>query len=176
MVYPNAQPNPAHLALAKLEALGKLDAVITQNIDGLHQKAGSKKVLELHGSIHRNRCQSCHSFFTLEDMLKQKDGIPKCPNCHHTIKPEVVLYGESLDMQVMEEAVTAIANADVMIIGGTSLVVYPAAGLLRYFRGKTLVLLNKAVTAMDDQADIVIHDPIGEVLQEVVLHNTKLVD
>ena len=112
MVYPNAQPNPAHLALAKLEALGKLDAVITQNIDGLHQKAGSKKVLELHGSIHRNRCQSCHSFFTLEDMLKQKDGIPKCPNCHHTIKPEVVLYGESLDMQVMEEAVTAIANAD----------------------------------------------------------------
>ena len=176
MVYPNAQPNPAHLALAKLEALGKLDAVITQNIDGLHQKAGSKKVLELHGSIHRNRCQSCHSFFTLEDMLKQKDGIPKCPNCHHTIKPEVVLYGESLDMQVMEEAVTAIANADVMIIDGTSLVVYPAAGLLRYFRGKTLVLLNKAVTAMDDQADIVIHDPIGEVLQEVVLHNTKLVD
>lgn len=100
----------------------------------------------------------------------------KCPNCHHTIKPEVVLYGESLDMQVMEEAVTAVANADVMIIGGTSLVVYPAAGLLRYFRGKTLVLLNKAVTAMDDQADIVIHDPIGEVLQEVVLHNTKLVD
>ena len=169
-------PALGHYKLAELEKSGKLKGVITQNIDGLHQKAGSKKVLELHGSIHRNRCQSCHSFFTLEDMLKQKDGIPKCPNCHHTIKPEVVLYGESLDMQVMEEAVTAIANADVMIIGGTSLVVYPAAGLLRYFRGKTLVLLNKEVTAMDDQADIVIHDPIGEVLQEVVLHNTKLVD
>ena len=169
MIYPNAKPNNAHIALAKLEEKGKLKAVITQNIDGLHQLAGSKKVYELHGSVHRNRCPRCHAFYTLDDMLKQKDGIPKCPKCNHTLKPEVVLYGEGLDMDVVEGAVQAIANADVLIVGGTSLVVYPAAGLLRYFKGSKLVLINKAQTAMDNQADIVIHDAIGKVMKEVVL-------
>lgn len=168
MVYPQAQPNAAHLALAKLEEMGKLKAVITQNIDGLHQKAGSKHVLELHGSIHRNRCQRCHAFYSLEDMLQQQDGIPRCPHCNGIIKPEVVLYGESLDMDVMEEALSCIAQADVMIVGGTSLVVYPAAGLLQYFRGRKLILINKEATGMDQRADIVIHDPIGNVFQEVM--------
>ena len=168
MVYPQAQPNAAHRGLAKLEEMGKLKAVITQNIDGLHQKAGSKHVLELHGSIHRNRCQRCHTSYSLADMLKQQEGIPRCPHCNGIIKPEVVLYGESLDMQVMEEAVSCIAQADVMIVGGTSLVVYPAAGLLQYFRGRTLVLINKEATAMDQRADIVIHDPIGKVFEELV--------
>lgn len=168
MVYPNAQPNAAHIALAKLEEQGKLQAVITQNIDGLHQLAGSKEVLELHGSIHRNRCRRCHAAYTLEDMLKQKDGIPRCPKCNGILKPEVVLYGESLDQQVIERAVAYIASADVVIVGGTSLVVYPAAGLLQYFRGKKLVLINKEETAMDSRADLVIHDAIGKVLGEVV--------
>lgn len=168
MVYPNAQPNAAHIALAKLEELGKLQAVITQNIDGLHQLAGSREVLELHGSIHRNRCRRCHAAYTLEDMLKQKDGIPRCPKCNGILKPEVVLYGESLDQQVIERAVAYIASADVVIVGGTSLVVYPAAGLLQYFRGKKLVLINKEETAMDSRADLVIHDAIGKVLGEVV--------
>ena len=168
MVYPNAQPNAAHIALAKLEEQGKLQAVITQNIDGLHQLAGSKEVLELHGSIHRNRCRRCHAAYTLEDMLKQKDGIPRCPKCNGILKPEVVLYGESLDQQVIERAVAFIASADVVIVGGTSLVVYPAAGLLQYFRGKKLVLINKEETAMDSRADLVIHDAIGKVLGEVV--------
>lgn len=168
MVYPNAQPNAAHIALAKLEELGKLQAVITQNIDGLHQLAGSREVLELHGSIHRNRCRRCHAAYTLEDMLKQKDGIPRCPKCNGILKPEVVLYGESLDQQVIERAVAFIASADVVIVGGTSLVVYPAAGLLQYFRGKKLVLINKEETAMDSRADLVIHDAIGKVLGEVV--------
>lgn len=168
MVYPNAQPNAAHIALAKLEEQGKLQAVITQNIDGLHQLAGSREVLELHGSIHRNRCRRCHAAYTLEDMLKQKDGIPRCPKCNGILKPEVVLYGESLDQQVIERAVAFIASADVVIVGGTSLVVYPAAGLLQYFRGKKLVLINKEETAMDSRADLVIHDAIGKVLGEVV--------
>lgn len=168
MVYPDAKPNAAHLALAKLEAQGKLQAVITQNIDGLHQMAGSREVLELHGSIHRNRCQRCHEFYTLEDMLKQKDGVPRCPKCNGIIKPEVVLYGESLDQSVLERAIAHIASADVMIVGGTSLVVYPAAGLLQYFRGKKLILINKAETAMDHRADLVIHDAIGKVFSEVM--------
>lgn len=168
MVYPNAQPNAAHIALAKLEEQGKLQAIITQNIDGLHQLAGSKEVLELHGSIHRNRCRRCHAAYTLKDMLKQKDGIPRCPKCNGILKPEVVLYGESLDQQVIERAVAYIASADVVIVGGTSLVVYPAAGLLQYFRGKKLVLINKEETAMDSRADLVIHDAIGKVLGEVV--------
>lgn len=168
MVYEKASPNPAHIALAKLEEQGKLKAVITQNIDGLHQKAGSKEVLELHGSIHRNHCMDCHEFFTLEDIMSQKDGVPVCPICGGIIKPEVVLYGESLDMEVVEKAVSYIEQADTMIVGGTSLVVYPAAGLLQYFHGKHLVLINKESTAVDAQADIVIHDPIGQVLKEVV--------
>ena len=169
MVYEQAQPNDAHRALAKLEAMGKLQAVITQNIDGLHQMAGSKKVLELHGSIHRNRCQRCHAFYDLDEMLKQRNQIPRCPVCNGIIKPEVVLYGESLDMQVMEEAVSYIAQADVLIVGGTSLVVYPAAGLIRYFRGRKLILINKEETAMDQRADLVIHDAIGKVMKHAVL-------
>lgn len=169
MVYEQAQPNDAHRALAKLEAMEKLQAVITQNIDGLHQMAGSKKVLELHGSIHRNRCQRCHAFYDLDEMLKQRNQIPRCPVCNGIIKPEVVLYGESLDMQVMEEAVSYIAQADVLIVGGTSLVVYPAAGLIRYFRGRKLILINKEETAMDQRADQVIHDAIGKVMKHAVL-------
>lgn len=168
MVYEHAMPNAAHIALAKLEEQGKLKAVITQNIDGLHQKAGSKKVLELHGSIHRNRCMDCGAFYTLEELLSQKDGVPLCHKCKGTIKPEVVLYGEGLDMDVVEQAVSYISNADVMIVGGTSLVVYPAAGLLQYFHGRKLILINKESTSMDSSADIVIHDPIGEVLKNVV--------
>ena len=125
-------------------------------------------MLELHGSIHRNRCVDCHKFYTLEDILSQKDGVPVCPVCGGIIKPEVVLYGESLDMDVMEKAVSYIEQADTMIVGGTSLVVYPAAGLLQYFHGKHLVLINKEATSVDSQADIVIHDPIGQVLKTVV--------
>ncbi|MEF9967756.1 MAG: NAD-dependent protein deacylase [Longicatena sp.] len=164
MIYENAKPNQAHIALAKLEEQGKLKAVITQNIDGLHQSAGSQEVLELHGSVHRNRCRKCHAFYSLEDMLKQKDRVPKCSVCGCTIKPEVVLYGEGLDQSVVEKAISYISKADVLIVGGTSLVVYPAAGLLRYFRGSKLVLINKESTDMDSNADIVIHEPIGKVL------------
>lgn len=170
MIYPDAKPNAAHLALAQLEQMGKLTSVITQNIDGLHQAAGSQKVLELHGSIHRNRCTHCHQFYSLEQMLQQKNGVPKCSNCGHLIKPEVVLYGESLDMDVMNQAIQDIANAEVLIIGGTSLAVYPAAGLLRYFQGNYLVLINKSITQMDDIAHIVIHEPIGQVMEEVMKH------
>ena len=167
MIYPDALPNEAHIALASLEAMGKLKAIITQNIDGLHQSAGSKEVLELHGSVHKNRCTHCRHFYTLEDMLKQKNGVPKCPLCGHVIKPEVVLYGEALDMEVMQQAISYIEQADVLIVGGTSLVVYPAAGLLRYFHGRKLILINKDETQMDDQADVVVHAPIGKVMKEV---------
>lgn len=170
MIYPNALPNDAHKALAALENLGKLDAVITQNIDGLHQAAGSKEVLELHGSVHRNRCTHCHQFYDVADMWKQKDGVPKCHTCGHTIKPEVVLYGEALDMDVMKKAIAYIQQADVLIIGGTSLVVYPAAGFIQYFQGSKLILINKGDTQMDDVADVVIHAPIGEVMREVMNH------
>lgn len=168
MVYEYALPNEAHIALAKLEKQGKLKAVITQNIDGLHQKAGSQNVLELHGSIHRNRCMECGAFYTLDELLSQKDEVPLCHKCKGIIKPEVVLYGESLDMDVIEQAVSYISNADVMIVGGTSLVVYPAAGLLQYFHGRKLILINKETTSMDTSADIVIHDPIGEVMKAVI--------
>jgi NAD-dependent deacetylase len=169
MVYEQAQPNDAHMALAKLERMGKLKAVITQNIDGLHQKAGSHKVLELHGSIHRNHCQRCHAAYDLQAMLKQKDQVPRCPICNGILKPDVVLYGESLDMHVVEEAISYLSQADVLIVGGTSLVVYPAAGLLQYFHGRKLILINKEETAMDQRADLVIHDAIGRVLKEAVL-------
>lgn len=168
MIYENAKPNNAHLALAKLEQMGKLQAVITQNIDGLHQMAGSKEVLELHGSVHRNRCMDCGKQYTLEELLDQKDQVPLCNRCSGIIKPDVVLYGESLEDDVVHRAITHISNADVLIVGGTSLVVYPAAGLLQYFRGKTLVLINKDQTSMDHKANIVIHDAIGTVLKEVV--------
>lgn len=169
MLFPDARPNPAHLALAKLEEMGKLKAVITQNIDGLHQAAGSKNVLELHGSVRRNHCTRCMKFFTLEDMLSSigEDGIPRC-TCSGTIKPDVVLYEESLDEDVLSKSVAYISQADMLIVGGTSLTVYPAAGLIDYYRGSKMVLINKTVTPMDDKADLVISGSIGEVLRDAV--------
>ncbi len=162
MLYPDAKPNPAHLALAKLEEEGRLKAVITQNIDGLHQAAGSKKVLELHGSVHRNYCTSCGKFYDMNAVLEQ-DGVPYC-SCGGRIKPDVVLYEESLDSDVIEESLRYISNADVLIIGGTSLTVYPAAGFIHYYNGKKLVLINKSATPMDRQANLVINQPIGQVM------------
>lgn len=156
-----AKPNPAHFFLAELEKAGKLTAVITQNIDGLHQAAGSKTVLELHGSIHRNRCLKCAKFFPPE-YIRDSAGIPRC-ECKGVIKPEVVLYEEGLDDDVLSAAVHHIRQADTLIIAGTSLTVYPAAGLVHYFRGQHLVLINRDVTPMDDQADLVIHDSVGKV-------------
>ncbi len=166
MIYPNALPNHAHKALASLEKAGKLQVVITQNIDGLHQAAGSQKVYELHGSVHRNCCLQCAHFMNLEDLMAHRDefGIPRCPKCGGLMKPEVVLYGEGLDMSVMQASIHAIQSCDTLIIGGTSLVVYPAAGLIRYFHGDHLVLINKDHTEMDHLADLVIHDPIAGVL------------
>ena len=166
MLFPNAKPNAAHLALAKLEQQGKVRAVITQNIDGLHQAAGSREVLELHGSVHRNYCTRCGKFYGLDAILNST-GVPKC-TCGGTIKPDVVLYEEGLDQETIEKSVKYIANADVLIIGGTSLTVYPAAGLIDYYRGHKLVLINKSVTPMDNRADLVISGPIGEVLGDAV--------
>ena len=162
MLFPNAKPNRAHLALAKLEQEGKLKAVITQNIDGLHQAAGSKEVLELHGSVLRNHCTRCGRFYGLDDILKMK-GVPKC-GCGGVIKPDVVLYEEGLDNEVIERSIAHIRKADMLIIGGTSLVVYPAAGLIDYYHGNKLVLINKSATSRDGQADLVISDSIGKVL------------
>lgn len=161
----DAEPNAAHRKLAELEQAGKLKAVVTQNIDGLHQKAGSKIVYELHGSIHRNYCLRCHKFYSAK-FIKESVGIPYC-SCGGVIKPDVVLYEESLDSKTIEDAVTAITNADTLIIGGTSLVVYPAAGFIDYFRGKHLVLINKAGTGRTVQADLAIRAPIGEVMAEI---------
>mgnify|MGYP000857747986 FL=1 len=166
MLFPNAEPNRAHKALAKLEKMGKLKAVVTQNIDGLHQKAGSKEVLELHGSVLRNHCIRCGKFYGLDAILNST-GVPKC-TCGGTIKPDVVLYEEGLDSETIEKSVNYIANADVLIIGGTSLTVYPAAGLIDYYRGHKLILINKSVTPMDSRADLVISGPIGEVLGDAV--------
>ena len=163
----DAEPNAAHRKLAELEQVGKLKAVVTQNIDGLHQKAGSKIVYELHGSIHRNYCLSCHKFYPAK-FIKESDGVPHC-SCGGVIKPDVVLYEESLDGKTIEDAVTAITNADTLIIGGTSLVVYPAAGFIDYFRGKHLVLINKAETGRTVRAELSIHAPIGEILEKIVL-------
>lgn len=162
MLFPDALPNAAHLALAKLEELGKLTAVITQNIDGLHQAAGSKNVYELHGSVLRNFCESCHAFYDLNYILNSQD-IPKCTKCGSTIKPDVVLYEEGLDQQTLNAAITHIHNADVLIIGGTSLSVYPAAGLIDYFKGYKLVIINKSPSPRDSHADLVISEPIGHV-------------
>lgn len=170
MIYPQAKPNAAHIALAKLEEMGICKAVITQNIDGLHQAAGSKNVLELHGSVHRNRCLGCHAHYDLAAMLKQKDSVPKCSQCGHIIKPEVVLYQEALDQNIIQAAVSHIQAADILIVGGTSLQVYPAAGLIQYFHGSQLILINKSVTDMDSKADLVIHDAIGKVMNEVMSH------
>ena len=163
MLFPDAQPNAAHKALAKLEPQGKVRAVITQNIDGLHQAAGSKAVLELHGSVHRNYCTRCGKFFGLSDILGM-NGVPRC-ECGGIIKPDVVLYEEGLDQETLQKAVRYIQNAEILIIGGTSLTVYPAAGLIDYYRGKKLVLINKTATPMDERADLVISAPIGEVFE-----------
>lgn len=164
----DAQPNAAHIKLAEFEKAGKLKAIVTQNIDGLHQKAGSKNVLELHGSVHRNFCQRCHKFFDAEYML-HSDGVPKCDACGGPIKPDVVLYEEGLDNDVIEQSLYYISHADMLIIGGTSLVVYPAAGLVRYYGGHKLVLINKSATDMDKSADLVINEPIGEVFSRITL-------
>ena len=162
MLFPEAKPNRAHMALAKLEREGKVKAVVTQNIDGLHQAAGSREVLELHDSVHRNYCTRCGRFYSLDDILKA-DGVPVC-DCGGVIKPDVVLYEEGLDQDVIQRSVEYISRADVLIIGGTSLTVYPAAGLIDYYRGSKLVLINKSVTSRDGQADLVICDSIGKVL------------
>ena len=162
----DARPNKAHLKLAEWEKEGKLLAVVTQNIDGLHHAAGSKKVYELHGSIHRNYCMKCGKFFPPEYIRDSKDAVPVCP-CGGRIKPDVVLYEEGLDNDVVSGAVHAIAQADLLIVAGTSLTVYPAAGLIRYFRGKHMVLINRDATPMDSECDLVIHDKVGEVLSSL---------
>ena len=167
LIYPDAKPNAAHIALAKLEEMGKLKAVVTQNIDGLHQAAGSKHVYELHGSVLRNYCVKCHAFYDEKFILESK-GVPTCTKCGGNVKPDVVLYEEGLDNNVIRGAIAAISKADTLIIGGTSLVVYPAAGLINYFRGKNLVLINKSSTSADNKADLVIHEAIGKVLGETV--------
>lgn len=160
-----AKPNAAHLKLAQWEKEGKLKAVVTQNIDGLHQAAGSKKVLELHGSVHRNYCEKCRKFYDAEYVL-HSEGIPRC-ECGGALKPDVVLYEEGLDNEIISEAVACIREADVLIIGGTSLAVYPAAGLIDYYRGNKLVLINKTATPKDSVADLVIQGSIGEIFSQI---------
>lgn len=166
MMFLEAKPNAAHLKLAQLEAEGKLKAVITQNIDGLHQAAGSKTVWELHGSIHRNYCRKCGKFYDAS-YVKHADGVPRC-ECGGLIKPDVVLYEEGLDPGVIDHSIRSIREADTLIIGGTSLVVYPAAGFIDYFRGKHLVVINKSATAKEVRAELTVAAPIGEVMKEIV--------
>ena len=167
MICLDAKPNKAHKKLAELEKAGKLKAVIKQNIDGLHSAAGSEKVYELHGSVHRNFCLDCGKSYSAEDILAS-NGIPHC-TCGGLIKPDVVLYGENLDDATVTGALSAIENCDTLIIGGTSLTVYPAAGFIRYFKGKNLVLINMSSTPFDSEADIVIHDKVGEVLDKITI-------
>ena len=174
LIYQDAQPNDAHKALAKLEKMGKLKAVVTQNIDGLHQAAGSKTVYELHGSVARNYCMDCGAFYDLDYIMDPENcgegsAVPRCKKCGGIVKPDVVLYEEGLDDATVMGAIRSIQEADTLIIGGTSLVVYPAAGMVNYFRGSNLVLINKQPTPQDKNADIAIHLPIGEVLGGVVL-------
>ena len=169
LIYQDAKPNNAHKALAKLEEMGKLKAIVTQNIDGLHQMAGSKNVFELHGSVHRNHCTKCHKFFDLDEMLALSENIPHCDKCGGVVKPDVVLYEEGLDNNTAEGAIRAIASADLLIIGGTSLVVYPAASFINYYKGKDMVLINKSSTVYDSYASLVINDSIGTVLKEAIL-------
>ncbi|MCR5254873.1 MAG: NAD-dependent protein deacylase [Acetatifactor sp.] len=166
MLFTDVEPNAAHYKLAELEKKGKLRAVITQNIDGLHQKAGSKVVLELHGSVLRNYCEECGAFYDV-DFIKNSEKIPVCPKCGGAVKPDVVLYEEGLNEQTLTDAVRYISNAQVLIIGGTSLAVYPAAGLIDYFRGEKLVVINKAPTPRDKYADLVIEAPIGQVFSNI---------
>lgn len=166
LLYPDAKPNNAHKALAKLERDGKLNAVITQNIDNLHQLAGSRRVLELHGSVYRNHCVKCRRFYPVETIIQTK-GVPYC-ECGGIIKPDVVLYGEGLDQRVLMDSIRAIREADTMIVGGTSLAVYPAAGLIDYFTGKNLVLINLSETPRDSDATLCVHEKIGEALSFVL--------
>ena len=163
-----AKPNRAHYALAKLEKQGKLSAVITQNIDGLHQRAGSQNVLELHGTVLTNTCENCFASYDVETFLSLCQPVPHCPHCGGIIKPDVVLYEESLDNQTIENAIYEIAKADMLIIGGTSLVVYPAAGFISYFRVDALVMINKDQTPKDNACNLVFHDSVGRVLEKVV--------
>ena len=172
MVWPRAKPNAAHIRLAELEAEGRVTAVVTQNIDGLHQMAGSKNVLELHGSIHRNTCLSCGRSFDAETILRS-EGIPRCP-CGGVIKPDVVLYEEQLDASVLEASIHALREADCVIVGGTSLAVYPAAGLLQYYTGSRLILINKSSTPYDDRADLLIQGPIGKILGKIQIKEAVL--
>ena len=167
MLFLTAKPNKAHLKLAELEKAGKLTAIVTQNIDGLHQAAGSKNVYELHGSVLRNYCMKCRKPYPVEDILNGT-GVPKC-TCGGTVKPDVVLYEEGLDNATVEGAVESISRADCLIIAGTSLTVYPAAGMVRYFRGKHLVLINRDPTPMDEVCELVLHDKVGEVLDKIVI-------
>lgn len=167
MIALDAKPNRGHFKLAELEECKKLKAIVTQNIDGLHQMAGSKVVYELHGSVLRNHCTSCGRFYGIEAVIGS-EGVPRC-SCRGIIKPDVVLYEENLDHNVMKAAVEAIANADMLIIGGTSLSVYPAAGLIDYYRGERLVLINKSTTPMDDKADLVIQAGFGDVMSQIIL-------
>lgn len=165
MMFLEAKPNPAHIKLAQLESAGKLTAVITQNIDGLHQAAGSQEVYEIHGSIHRNYCQKCGKFYDVA-YVKNSEGVPRC-QCGGVIKPDVVLYEESLDSSLIEKSIQAISQADTLIIGGTSLVVYPAAGFIDYFHGKHLVVINKSATAREVGAELTIAAPIGAVMEQI---------
>lgn len=166
MLFLEAEPNEAHIKLAQLEQAGKLKAVITQNIDGLHQAAGSRQVLELHGSVHRNYCCRCGMEYPAE-FIKDSSKMPVCAECGGRIKPDVVLYEEGLDQKTMAEAIYYISHADMLIIGGTSLVVYPAAGLIRYYCGERMVLINKSATAVDSEADLIIRENIGEVFTQI---------
>ena len=166
MVYLNAKPNICHKYFAKLEKEGKVSAVVTQNIDNLHQLAGSKNVIELHGSVFRNYCMKCHKFYTIHDIYNEAFDIPKC-SCGGIIKPDVVLYEEGLDDKSITNAIDYISNADMLIVVGTSLTVYPAAGFIRYFNGKYLVLLNKSQTPYDNMANIIIHDDVKKVVEEL---------
>lgn len=167
LLYPNAQPNDAHIALAELERQGKILAVITQNIDNLHQKAGSKRVLELHGSLYRNYCVKCGKKFDLEYVVKAQ-GVTTCDECGGVVRPDIVLYEESLNAHVLEQSVKYISEADMMIVGGTSLAVYPAAGLINYYYGKKLVLINKSATSYDRKANLIFRDNIGSVFKQIM--------
>ncbi|GAA0743865.1 NAD-dependent protein deacylase [Clostridium oceanicum] len=168
MIFKEAKPNDAHKVLKELEDMGKLKAIITQNIDGLHQLAGSNNVLELHGSVYRNTCMNCGAKYDLKYILDSKDVVPKCLKCGGVVKPDVVLYEEGLDMDVINKSVDYVKNADTFIVGGTSLVVYPAAGLVNYYKGNKLVLINKGVTSYDNKAHLCLHDSIGKVLKQVI--------
>lgn len=167
MVYPHAKPNECHITLVKLEEMGKLRGIVTQNIDGLHQAAGSKIVYELHGSVLRNYCLSCHRCYDTQYILRAK-GIPRCEHCNGIVKPDVVLYEEELDQNIINSAIRVIKEADTLIIGGTSLAVYPAAGLIHYFKGRNLILINKSETSADSYADIVVNEDIAVVLKQAL--------